>query len=145
MFQVVDEGGHWLVELAAHGRKTCLNTAVMIPITKVDLYESHALFDHSPSQEAFAGKRWLFQVVLVNAVEVEDVLWFTRQIDKFRRTGLHAKCEFVGSYPGGNFRVPFEGEALSVELIDGVDDIAVFQAGDSPGGSKVENRRSAVT
>ena len=66
-----------------------------VPITEVDVDESHAPFDQSPRQQAIVGETLLIVIVAVQAVSLQCVGRLARDIGQLRSGRLHADGQFI--------------------------------------------------
>ncbi len=99
-----------------------LDRTVVVPIAVVELDESHAALGQPPGEQAVAGKR---AVAPLGAVQVEHVLRLVVHIHQAGHAGLHAESHFVLADPGGNFGIVDRIVLDAVELLDGVDQVAL--------------------
>ena len=91
-FQVFEQARNGLIRLLAKPREVAANVAVMVPSIHRHLHEPYTRLAELASQEA--GPAVLVGVLVADAVEVERLLRFLREVNELRRGGLHAEGEF---------------------------------------------------
>ncbi len=121
LFEVSDETGTGLVGVPALGVKLSGERTVLVPARVHELDELSSPFGKATGEEGVTGEGARF--VDAGSVEVEDFLWFVRDIGKFRYAGLHAIGHFVLRNTGCDFGVAV---ILMLHLIEAADVVEEF-------------------
>ena len=114
LFEVVDEGGGGLVDVAALVGELAFDGDVLVPAAVEELDEADAALEQPAGHEAVGGVAAGF--VDFGAVAVDDVLRFAAEVRQFGHRGLHAECHFVGGDAGERFGVAGFGGAEMVQF-----------------------------
>ena len=140
LFEIGDEGGLGLVDLATTGDKIDFEiftwAAVAVPVGVIQLDKTRAPFDESACEQAVAGEG---RRILFDAVELAGGLTFAAEIDEFRRARLHAAGHFIGGDARMNFGIAGGNRLLKVEVADGVDGLALAVGRDALGVGEIED------
>ncbi len=118
LFEVFDQRGAGLVGVLAVVAHVALDVAVRVPTFVVDVDEAHAAFDHSPGEQAGAGKGWHLRIT---AIHFQRGLVFLREVHQLRRGGLQAVGHLVVRDARGGLAIAIEFEAAMIQRVDEVD------------------------
>ena len=118
------------------GGQSFFDSAVVVPSTVIELYESNASFSQSAGQQAVSPEG---AVSSLGAIEIKDVFGFPGDVHQLGDAHLHAEGEFVLADTCINFRIPNLSGSQSVESSGSIDDVALIGIVDSLGVADVED------
>ena len=110
LLEVFDQPGDGFVDFPGMQSVVFDQVTVSVPVVDVvsdvspvvELNESHPAFNQTSGQQTLSSER--FRLRGVHPVKPFCGLVFVGQIDRLRRTGLHAVSQLVGGDSGGQFR-----------------------------------------
>ena len=115
LLEVHQQGPGALVHQLARLDTGCLDPPVMVPAAVIELDKPDAPLHQSAGEQAVCRER---PVGSLGAVKVHRLLVFPGQVEQPRNTRLHPECQFILADPRGNFRIPDNTVANTVELLD---------------------------
>ena len=118
------------------GGQSFFDSAVVVPPTVVELYESDTSFSQSAGQQAVSPEG---AVSSLGTIEIKDVFGFPGDVHQLGDAHLHAEGKFVLADTCINFRIPNLSGSQSVESSGSIDDVSLIGIVDSLGVADVED------